>query len=88
MAENETMIERREGVCGGRPVIAGTSVSVQSVAIWSEAYGLTPEQIAENYGHLSVEQVQAALDYYHDHREEIDGYIAASLAEAEDFAHG
>lgn len=66
-----SLIERRTGFRGGRPVVAGTSVSVQRIAGWYKL-GLSPEEIAENFGHLSLAQVHAALAYYHSNREEID----------------
>jgi uncharacterized protein (DUF433 family) len=75
------LIERRPGVRGGRPVVAGTGVSIQRIAGWYKL-GWTPEEIADNYGHLSLAQVHAALAYYHANREEIDGYLAAEEAES------
>jgi uncharacterized protein (DUF433 family) len=69
-----SLIERRSGFRGGRPVVAGTSVSVQRIAGWYKL-GLSPEEIAETFGHLSLAQVHAALAYYHANREEIDGYL-------------
>lgn len=75
------MIERRPGLRGGRPVVAGTGVSIQRIAGWYRL-GWTPEEIAENYGHLSLAQVHAALAYYHANRDEIDSYLAEEEAEA------
>ena len=69
-----SLIERRSGFRGGRPVVAGTSVSVQRIAGWYKL-GLSPEDIAENFGHLSLAQVHAALAYYHSNREEIEAYL-------------
>jgi uncharacterized protein (DUF433 family) len=68
------LIERRNGFRGGRPMVAGTSVSVQRIAGWYR-FGLSAEEIAENFGHLSLGQVHAALAYYHSNREEIEGYL-------------
>jgi hypothetical protein len=42
----------------------------------------TPEEIAENYGHLSLAQVHTALAYYHANRQVIDGYLAEEEGEA------
>jgi uncharacterized protein (DUF433 family) len=70
-----SLIERRSGFRGGRPVVAGTSVSVQRIAGWYKL-GLSPEEIAENFGHLSLAQVHAALAYYHSTREEIEAYLS------------
>jgi hypothetical protein len=43
--------------------------------------GHTPEEIADNYGHLSLAQVHAALTYYHVNREQIDAELAEEAAE-------
>ena len=45
--------------------------------------GLSPEEIADRLGHLSLAQVHAALAYYHANREEIEADIAAEEIEAE-----
>ena len=55
-------------------MVAGTSVSVQRIAGWYKL-GLSPEEIAENFGHLSLAQVHAALAYYHSNRDEIEAYL-------------
>ena len=73
------LIERRPQVRGGRSVIAGTGVTVHRIAGWYKL-GLSPEEIAENFGHLSLAQVHAALAYYHANREEIEGYLAQEEA--------
>jgi len=36
----------------------------------------------ENYPHLSLAQIHAALAHYHDHQEAFDQQIAAEVAEA------
>ncbi|MPY90943.1 MAG: DUF433 domain-containing protein [Luteitalea sp.] len=69
-----TLIERRADVRGGRPVVANTTVSVHRIAGWCKL-GLSPEEIADNFGHLSLAQVHAALAYYHANREEIEAYL-------------
>lgn len=69
-----SLIERRSGFRRGRPMVAGTSVSVQRIAGWYKL-GLSPEEIAENFGHLSLAQVHAALAYYHSNRDEIEAYL-------------
>jgi uncharacterized protein (DUF433 family) len=71
ITEIGSLIDRREGVHGGRPCIAGTSVSVRRIALWHEA-GLVPEEIVQKFGHLSLAQVYAALAYYHANRDEIE----------------
>lgn len=84
LAETEigTLIERRRELRGGRPIVAGTGVSVHRIAGWYKL-GLSPEEIAENFGHLSLAQVHAALAYYHANSEEIEGYLREEESEDE-----
>lgn len=70
------LIENHEGVHGGRPCIAGTSVSVRRIAQWHNM-GLIPEEIARKFGHLSLGQVHAALAFYHLNKAEIDADLEA-----------
>jgi uncharacterized protein (DUF433 family) len=76
-----TLIDRDPAIRGGRPKIAGTGVTVMRVAGWYKM-GLSPEEIATQYGHLSLAQVHAALAYYHANPDEIE----ADLSEEEAFA--
>lgn len=47
------LIARNPEIRQGRPILAGTGVSVRSVAVRYKR-GLTLEQIAPSYGHLSL----------------------------------
>jgi len=75
-----TLITQSPGICGGCPRIAGTGVSVLRIAGWYKM-GRSPEEIADQYGHLSCAQVYAALAYYHANRDEFDAEMAAEEAE-------
>jgi uncharacterized protein (DUF433 family) len=77
-----TLIVRTPGICGGRPRIVDTRVSVQRVAAWYKK-GLNAEEIVERMGNLSLMQVYAALTYYHANREEIEAYLATEQTEYE-----
>lgn len=77
-----SFIVQTADVCGGRPRIAGTGVSVRRVAAWYRK-GLEPEEIADEIGHLSLAQVHAALAYYHANRAAIDADLAADELAAE-----
>jgi uncharacterized protein (DUF433 family) len=81
-----TLIVRSPDVRGGRPRIAGTGVTVQRVVGWYKL-GLSPEEIADRIGHLTLAQVYAALTYYHANREEIEATLAAEKAEAAALEH-
>jgi len=67
-------IVRREGVCGGEPVIDGLRVTVRHVATLHQRGEMIPD-IAEALG-LTEAQVFHALSYFCDHREEITALIA------------
>jgi uncharacterized protein (DUF433 family) len=77
-----TFIVRTPEIRGGRPRIAGTGVTVRRIVGWYKL-GLSPEDIADRIGHLSLAQVYAALTYYHANREEIEADIAAEEVEVE-----
>jgi uncharacterized protein (DUF433 family) len=64
-------IVRVEGVCGGRPVIEGTRLSVKLIVGWTRE-GLSPQQMLDLYPDLSAAQIADALAYYRDHPEEIE----------------
>ena len=70
-----TMITSQSGIHGGRPIIAGTGVTVQRIAVWYKL-GATPEEVVERIGHLTLAQVYAALAYYHANREAVEADIA------------
>ena len=67
-------IERKRGVCGGRPVIKGTRFPVSSVVIHYHR-GLTAEDILRDFPQLTPTQVYGALAYYFDYQGEIDAEI-------------
>ena len=77
-----TLIAQTPGICGGRPRIAGTGVSVRRIAGWYKL-GMTPEEIAAEIPHLTLAQVHAALTYYHANRDEMDAEMAAEETEAD-----
>jgi uncharacterized protein (DUF433 family) len=78
----ETLLTSSPEIRHGRPRIAGTGITVHRIATWYQL-GHSVEEIARQYGHISVAQVYAALAYYHANREEIDRELAADDAEAE-----
>jgi len=55
-------IERKRGVMGGRPVIAGTRILVSSVQAFAEA-GYSAAQITEQYPTLTPADVAAATGF-------------------------
>ena len=75
-----TLITSTPGVCGGRPRIAGTRMTVRAI-VYLAREGLGPDQIAGEYPHITVAQVHAALAYYYANREELDGQFEAEEVE-------
>ncbi len=69
----------RAGYCGGKPHIVGHRIKVQHVAVWHERMGLSPDEIASEYG-LTLGEVYAALSYYWDHRDQIEADIEEGRA--------
>jgi uncharacterized protein (DUF433 family) len=57
-----TRIEANPDVLVGKPVIKGTRISVELV-IDLLAAGYTPQQIIEQYDHLTAEDIRACLAY-------------------------
>ncbi|MGH9463117.1 MAG: DUF433 domain-containing protein [Vicinamibacteria bacterium] len=74
MARVTHSISRNPRVCSGRPCITGTRIRVMDIAVLQES-GYSPERILEEFPVLSLPQVQAALDYYRDHRDEIQAAL-------------
>ncbi|MBI2985643.1 MAG: DUF433 domain-containing protein [Deltaproteobacteria bacterium] len=72
-------IERRTGVRGGVPVIAGTGIRVLDVAVRYEVMRMSPEEIMVGLPHLTLPQIHAALSYYYAHKAELDKEWKASL---------
>ena len=56
-------------------VLRGTGIRVQTIVIASQNWGMSPEEIAENY-ELSPRQIEEALAFFEAHRGEIEGHIA------------
>jgi uncharacterized protein (DUF433 family) len=70
-------IVRVEGVCGGRPIVTGTRISVRTI-VERTRLGDSPEQIVAHYPPLTLAQVYDALSYYHEHKAEIEEEIAVN----------
>ncbi len=72
-------IVRTPGTVGGRPRINGTRMPVQVIVGWYKK-GYNAEEIAEQYDHMTLAQIYAALTYYHANQQEIDADITAEEA--------
>ena len=76
----EGVIIRNPALRGGRPIIAGTGVTVRTI-VGHYKLGLTAEEIA-NEMNLDLAGVYAALAYYHLNRNEIEADIEANTEQA------
>jgi uncharacterized protein (DUF433 family) len=86
VTEIGTLIDRDPNIRGGRPKIAGTGLTVSRIAGWYKM-GMTPEEIALEYAHLTLAQVHAALAYYHVNRDEIEADLGQEQAAALQWEH-
>lgn len=76
----DILLIRSPEVCGGRVRIDGTRITVHQIAALYRQ-GLTPEEIADQYPHINLAQVYAALAYYHANRNEVDRELEAETAD-------
>ncbi len=76
-----TLITRTPGLHGSSPHISGKGVTVRRIASWYKR-GLSPEEIGDRIGHLTLAEVYAALTYYHANTAEVEADIAQQTAEA------
>lgn len=74
-------IVRTEGVCGGRPRIKDSRISVGTIAgLYRQGEPVC--EILATYPHLDPRAVHDAIGYYLDHRQEIDDEIEANSLES------
>ena len=76
-----------KGVCGGRPIIQGSRLSVQHIAQMYKA-GDTVDEILQTHPHLKAATVYDAISYYLDHQPEIEQDIAENRLETLQAKHG
>ncbi|MDQ6603034.1 MAG: DUF433 domain-containing protein [Chloroflexota bacterium] len=68
-------IVSRPNILFGEPTVAGTRISVRTIVIAHYAFGGV-KQVHEQLPILTVPDIEAALDYYRAHRDEINQHIA------------
>jgi uncharacterized protein (DUF433 family) len=67
-------IERTDGVCGGRPVVRGSRITVKTL-IGYHRMGYNLAEIMSGFAGLTAAQFYDALSYYYDHQAEVDADI-------------
>ena len=75
----EGLVIRNPELRDGRPIIAGTGVTVRTIVGYYKL-GTTPEQTADEMG-IPLSGVYGALAYYHLNRDEIEADIRANSEE-------
>ena len=70
----------------GAALVAGTGIKVKQLVSFHLAWGWTLEHIHESFPQLTLDQIYAALAYYHDHQAAIDAELDADQQEAEQLA--
>ena len=73
-------VVRIHDICGGRPAIKGSRLTVQCITALYKA-GETVEEILQAYPHLQPASVYDAISYYLDHQQEIEQEIASDRFE-------
>jgi len=77
-----SLIARTPGIKGGTPHIAGTGVTVRTIARYYKL-GMSAEEIAAEISHLSLAQVYTALAYYHANQKDMEAEMAAEERESD-----
>jgi len=67
-------ITYKEDIGGGKAIISGTRTRVSNIIAYYKL-GLSAEELAKEFPHLTLSQIYDALSYYYEHREEIDKEI-------------
>jgi len=86
-ADIGSLIVFTPNVRSGRARISGTGVTVRRIVEWYKS-GYSPEEIADEIGHVTLAQVFAALAYYHANRDEIEADLANEKDVAERLESG
>jgi uncharacterized protein (DUF433 family) len=73
-------IESNPEISAGQPHITGTRITVSIVAREVEYLRMSADEVVAAHPHLTLAQVHAALAYFYDHRDEIEG----AMREAQD----
>ena len=81
-------ISKTPGVCGGKACIGGTRIRVMDIVVLHRQ-GMPPEQMLDHYSSrpLTLAEVHSALAYYYDHKDEIEGELAADEGSDERHEH-
>lgn len=76
-----------KAIANGEPVIEGTRTPIRTVVAYSKILP-SQEELLAAMPHLKPEEIDAALAYYRDHKDEIDTYIAMNDEVARQYTVG
>lgn len=80
-------LESKPDVQGGRPVLRGTRITMQSVVAAHVFNKLPLEDIAERNPHIPLAALYAVVAYYYSHQSEMDAEESAEARDARELAH-
>src|SRR5438105_15075244 len=63
--------------------VAGANTKVKEIVLDKLAYGWSPEEMHFQHPHLSMAQIHAALAYYYENQDRLDGEIRRDLEEVD-----
>jgi uncharacterized protein (DUF433 family) len=78
----DSLIVSTPDICGGRPRIDGSRITVQYIAKEIKA-GVTPEEVLEDKPYLTLAAIYTALAYYHANKESLDAEFASDERECQ-----
>jgi len=67
-------ITHKKEIGRGKAIISGTRTRVSNIVAYHKL-GLSAEELAQEFPHLTLSKIYDALSYYYEHREEIDREI-------------
>lgn len=70
-------VTKDENILNGEPILVNTRTPVRAVIEMRRLY-YTPNEIVRRLPHLSLTQINTAIEYYDEHRAEIDAYIQSN----------
>lgn len=76
------MLYRKEGFRAGRPCLADTGTTVHTIA-GLQLQGLGPEEILDQFPHLDLPRIYAALAYFFANRDLVTAEMDADELDAE-----
>ena len=71
-------IVRNLRILSGEPTVDGTRISVRTIVLARYGFG-SVEEVQRQLPTLTIPDIEAALQYYREHRDEINKHIAENV---------